>query len=419
MKNELEKGSITLFIFTMATNVINYFFQILSARVLPVESYGLLTALLSFILIMSVPGNAIRMIASKYTAECEEGTLPKLLTQLTVLAGLFSIAFLILGFALIPVWTRILKTTNILYPAIAIIIVAIIYFQLGVTGLAQGLRRFFLMACVGIIAAVIKISGIFVCLAPIFAANRLEVLLLLLFLGTAVSAVIGFIFLKSGIHDVKLLRPSAGLFRDNRIRVGFIGSAFALNLCQAFMMNIDILTVRYRFPSYTSGLYSSAAQFGKILIYAAITLASALYPIVAKQKADRAPTMHLYKRTSLYTLACVAVFVIPVLLLSNFIVRLMFGARYLDSVIYIKYSCILAVTVIFNTLNMNYLMAVGRTRILLISFAAGLCACLLCAVLLSQNIIIMLLGMSVCLALVYAVNLFDIVRRGEAILETS
>jgi len=418
MKNELEKGSLTLFIFTMATNIVNYMFQIMAARVLPVESYGMLTAILSFILIMSVPGNAIRMIASKYTAECGEDSLPMLLTQMFVLTGAFSLAFLILGLALVPVWDYVLKTSGFLFPAMAVVTVSILFFQLGAVGLAQGLRRFLLMAGIGFIAALIKILGIFICLLPLFAQNRVAVLVVLLLLGNITASVGGYFLIKSKNGNVKLLPISAGIFKVKKFTAAFIGTAFALNLCQAAMMNVDILTVRYRFPGYTSGIYSSAAQFGKILIYAAITLGSALYPIVAKTKADQSPTKHLYWRTSLYTLACVAVFVIPVLLFSDLIVKLMFGPRYLESVPYIKYSCILAVTVIFNTLNMNYLMAVGRVKTLLISFIAGICACLLCAAVLNQNIISMLLGMSACLFIVYTVNVLDIALRGDTALET-
>lgn len=69
LKGDLIGESTVLFMLNMLASILNYVCQLLMAQVLSVESFGTVNTIFSFMLIVSVPGTALTMTASKYYAQ--------------------------------------------------------------------------------------------------------------------------------------------------------------------------------------------------------------------------------------------------------------------------------------------------------------------------------------------------------------
>ena len=65
---ELLQASTILFCLNILASGLNYFCQLVMARVLSVESYGTVNTIFSFMMIIAVPGTTLTMLVAKYYA---------------------------------------------------------------------------------------------------------------------------------------------------------------------------------------------------------------------------------------------------------------------------------------------------------------------------------------------------------------
>lgn len=415
MKYGLEKGTIIIFIFSMLTNGINYIFQILAGKTLTVQEFGILNTILSIILILNVMSNTIKMVIAKYiNDELIENKGKRLniiysksLHYITSMAIIFCIISSLFLYIVKFFWE--LKKRVFCIIIIVILITFISFFQYAVMGVAQGLQLFITMSLIGTSLAIVKVNSII--LINLFHREnikRLNLILIFILVGIIISTIIGMFFLRKSNYQIKLIKIKKIVSINNEISIKFPKSIFLGNLLIMVMMNMTLLFIRYYFSNYISGIYSSAMLFGRILEYAITSIIGAMYPTVIKKRAKREKTIVIYRKSFIYTILCSLIFTIIILLGGEKIIILLFGKKYEDCIPLIKYCCITSLMVGFNILNINYLMALNKTKIFFL-ISILLILFVFIGEFFKKGIEIFLISLSVYLFLIFIISLIYII----------
>jgi len=363
---EFEKHSIIVFTLTMIGHVVNYLFQIVMSRMLDIASFGVLNTVSSFYAIISIPAAIILMFVSKYVSEYKVVNMSTnvLIKKTVIFVLLFSVVFLIVGISISGFIKTFLNIYNICL--IYIIIPAagfgyILYIALG--GL-QGEKKFIAFCIVGLIIPLTKLFGsiIFILLGL-----GLNGVIFSFLIGNIIAIFIGFTILKI---DFKV--PIGNFSLNGKFKtIQFAWAALLINIGTNVLTNIDIIMVKRYFSEEITGLYSVASILGKIIIFASSTIIFVLFPYAVEANIKNENRNKILFKSLLYGGGFSIVCAIGLNILSKYIIILLFGNKYLDSMGYIMPISIWVVLLSYIIIIANYLLAIDRAKIISYTMIIG------------------------------------------------
>lgn len=262
--NQFFQGS---FIFTASNfivSLLNYFFNFLAGRALGPTGYGEITAFFSYTIIFSVPFTIISMliiqkIASKEIDPHGFARGLELWFNKKILSFWFLAIILIAFTPLLPKITNVSLTT-----AYAITITVILApFCLFYSSVLQGLRMFLAFASIGVIAALIKLTG------AILVTLRIDGLLTILFF-LIISSVINlvasiFIFKKSIKINIVKINIEKRLIHAILNKYFFLTSISIFGI--TLLSNLDMVFVKKFLPPSQAGFLGAWTLFARIVFY--------------------------------------------------------------------------------------------------------------------------------------------------------
>ena len=139
-------------------------------------------------------------------------------------------------------------------------------------------------------------------------------------------------------------------------------SALILNISLMLYMNIDLLSVRYHGRGDESGLYSSVLLFGRIIFYFATTLGTILLPSAANNSITEEAKTKTLNKTLVMMIIFALVCIIPINLGKNIIINILYGRDYLAAAKYVKYVCLISLSLCIYTILVNYVIGLGKTK---------------------------------------------------------
>lgn len=398
MKNKsFERSSFILFVLMMCTNIINYFFQIILAKILPSETaYGEANALLSFISISNVLGTIMALVAAKFSAVigADERQLGGTVRFILKMNLFLTAAYLLLGGMVFSPLKNYFHISSGWYLAGAGIN-AVMYLWANVfCGVLQGRQKFGAYGIQGIANSITK-SGLSILLcaagcgiAGVLAASACGVLAALLY---ALHALKG----EFEIHGAGISREE----RESMIR--YAGGMAAVQAGLSLLMNGDILLVRAFFDGHTSGIYASSSVLGKTIIYISGAVVTVLFPMAAECSGDGRKAGSLLVRAFLYgggiSLACAA----GLLMLGRPVIQIFFGGRYSGAYEYLPAVCIYIIPVTLLNMIVYFVTAVGKTAMVSAALAAGTAACCIVSFLFHDSVQQMFTGIGAVLGIVF------------------
>lgn len=365
---ELEKGSIILFVMLMVANICNYLFQIVMSRLLSVEDYGALNALISLLSIGVVPGITISVVVAKYVAEYnvagEQFRIGLFLRKILFYVTLFAVITTAVGVAtasLIGVYLKIEKVLHIILIMISIGLVFLLNIGIGAT---QGLKKFW---SVGVLFVITPLT--LLVLAPFFiiAGFKLDGVLSSYVIGYVISVLISFAMIKDKL-DIKHTQIVA-IGRRNVIKYAI--PVFIITLCIIILTNLDMIMVKHYFKSYESGLYGPAVIFGKVLFYFPTAIVMAMFPLVVEANVLKEEAYGSLKKALLYTGILCGLGVLILNLFPKFITELFFGPKYLPAIPYIRFITIAMMLMCLLNIVVNFNLAMSNLRITVVSLVLG------------------------------------------------
>lgn len=312
---------------TLVGGVLNYLFNPFAARLLTAAQYGELLTLFAVLNVLAIPASTNSIVTtqyvSRYVATGDEATLSGFLKKMYRQASLVSAGLIIVFLGLIPIMMHFFHFSNSTPLLLLIISIPVALIYPIVVGVIQGRQQFSRLSVINIIGPVIKIIGVGI--AMIF-GFRLTGIIGILGIGSIV--VVNVAYRWARIRRSSPANPTNVPSTRELLSRGTY--ALLANIALALLLNIDLfITKRYLSPDL-AGQYGTISLLGKAIYFFGGSLALVLFPMVLSRHAKNESSASIITKAlaaiSVITFSAVAVFA----LFSPFIVRTLFGARYLN-----------------------------------------------------------------------------------------
>ena len=283
---ETLRHTAIVFAATAFMNAANFAFHFGAIRLLGLQTYSALAALLALVLICSVPANVLQAVITALVGESigkdpkTAGALNRVVIKTALLAGGCIALF---GAAVAPFLKNYLELGEASPAYFTVLVIALGFAVASLRGLLQGEQRFGALA----LSLVCESGG-----------NVVFGLSLIAVWGGLHSAILGnvcgiagaFLFCLGWAR--KTLSPEHVHLDVKRVLVKSTGTALALGGLAA-MSWIDVILVRHYLPSSTAGLYSALSLVGRILIFSIAFIPLVLIAKASKLTSQNRPTVPL------------------------------------------------------------------------------------------------------------------------------
>ena len=306
------------------TNVVALVTTIAFGRLLGVEGYGQLAAILSSFIILSVPGAALQVATAREGAlgHLGEGrqfatTLKRWTTSLVILTGVVTVVSILLRHPISD-----LIGVKLEWAAAGVAPAACIWILLSVQRGALQASRAYMAVGVSMIAEQIArlVLGAGLALAGLGVTGA--------YLGTPLAMVVTSTVLYL-ILQGRLGRADAGRIAHGLRRLALNARPAIVGLALiAVLQNIDVIMAQHRLSELDAGTYAAAAVAAKVVVWVAIGIGFYLLPEAARKHAAQEDARPVLLRA----LGMTAVVAAPCLLIYGFfpetLLKLAFGPKY-------------------------------------------------------------------------------------------
>lgn len=327
LSNKFLKGGVFYTASSFLGNIMNYLFNLIAGRSLGPSGYGELTALFSYLAVITVPlavlsNFLIQKIAgaknSAVVAKSLENLFWKKMTRWSLP--------LILLFLLSPILSRLTNLSFFLsFSLILFLLLAIISSIYG--SLLQGLQLFFIYALMGVVVTFIKLLG---AVAVLFGLDGIFIIIIFIFLSSVVGLFWSFKVFQNHIKlsfkkmqsFPKLEKRLVQLFKNPQFRLIFF-STLALTIFN----NADVVFVKKYFSPLEAGIYGSWSIFAKIIFYVLgpfIAISFIFFSSGQRHKSER-KTLH-FSLITLFLLGVISFLAYKYL--TSFIIDIFFGKKF-------------------------------------------------------------------------------------------
>ena len=377
-------NSVLIFFFVMLGNFFNYLFQIAMSRNLSVSNYGTLNALLSLLVITSIPSGALTAFSAKNIsnnlAAGDISEAIKFIKYTILKTFLYDCLFLAIFIICIPFLMNFMKIDSYFYYIITGLAIFLIFPFSLLLGSLQGSRMYLSLGLFSALSSIIKfILAIALVYAGLKVAGALfSVAVSPLFIIIA-AAVVLFLYLKHRQGRVGEKYKVKDKTEGNVLKTGrfYFLSLFSVLLIYTFFTNIDLITVKHFFPAYKTGIYSVADILGKIILYFPSAIVLVMFPEVSHAHATNNKTRHILLKTIIITFIMCLLLEIFYILFPDKIISLLMGAKYISSAPLLTLYGLSMFPFAFINIFINYFMAVNNSKILIPMFLFSLLEILL------------------------------------------
>jgi len=355
LKDKFVRSSAFLFIAMMMGNVFGYLFQIAMGRMLSVEEYGEINALMSLMVIFGIPFITLLNFFARESSVClANGTLNsvrsihktgsfKIFLIITPIIGILALLSPIIGNYLGVTFQKVLLVLACVY---------ITAFVTVNTGVIQGIQYFRGLSVISGGTSFFKFAyAVFFVWIGWGVYGALGGLL-----STAVTlwGYSQWIILSSLPLEKKTIHLS---FEEI---YKYIGGLFLANLFFNAMTQADVMLVKHYFSSHEAGIYASAAVVGKAVMYLPGAIVLSLFPMVAANKATGDSSINMLIKASVITIILSGSGVVILYIFPEFVMGSLFGTRYLSAASITALFGLAMLPMAFILLLMNYMLAQGR-----------------------------------------------------------
>lgn len=351
VNNPFIQGSMLYTGASFLTSILNYFFNISVGRILGPVGYGEITALFSYIVILSVPISVITTIIiqkigdrekdnATYTSALETWFLKKMSDKWYLF---------VLPLLLIPFIPRITNLTPIVgYSLIPLVLLAFIagFYD----GALQGLHMFMAFSVIGILVVVIKLLGVVITFGSF---STIDIIIFFLILsGIAKLAISKIAFnQKKQNSDQTPNKKIMHLLSDKQLWYTTL-SLLSVNI----LNNGDVIFAKKFLSAYDAGIYSSWSLFAKIFFYAVGPILSVSFIFFTNKKEQTKHKKVLYISIVGLIISSIIGYIIYTYF-SSLVIGLFFGNRFNKVIPYLSSASIFGALYVALLYFNNYYLA--------------------------------------------------------------
>ena len=352
-------SSSVIFAGSLVVNVLNYVFTLVMSRLLAIEDFGEVAALLSLFLIISVPGTALAMLMAREAASGAVhglGAVERLFIILGAHTVKAALALLIAFLIFVPLLSEYLHIPIAPIYVFSLLVPLTLLSSLQ-SGTLQGLQEFFSLSAQSILGTLIKLIAAIILVGAGFSVSGVMGALVLSALATFLYG-----FWATRIRLVKNTSAISEDAYDSGLLAKLFGSILLTSLLLALLSNIDILLAKHYLAPDLAGQYGALSALGKILIYGVGAFISVLLPMASAAHARGHGEEKRLLALSLASVALASLGAFAVFsLFPHLVVSLLFGARYADIAGYLGIFSIAMTAIALSTVFINYFVATRNT----------------------------------------------------------
>ncbi len=362
--HHLFKNSALVFVGSTAANFSGWLYHLFVGRILGPERYAELSALLAIFYILNVITGVLQVSLVKFfsvlKARGDYGQANALFWKTTKRVAIAEVIAMFGLYPLAPFLSGYLHISSYGYFLLVYIIFATSTITVAGGAALQGFQRFMPLAALSNVGMFLRlITGI---AGAFFGVGWTMIANIASNIGTYAFYFLSLRFLFA--HKAKPIT----ITRQQAIGYGI--PVLLTTLGTTVINSQDILLVKHYFASYDAGIYASLSVLGKIIFYASSAVGFVLFPLVAERKELRSD----FRRSVFLGLAAVGAmsFAITIVyFLFPDIVVLPLGPAFTGAAPYLGWFGIFVTFYTMATLLIQTLLAMGATRIWLITMTAA------------------------------------------------
>jgi len=365
------QNSLVLFAGTMLANILNYVFHFAMGRMVEPAVYGEMESIVSLLTIVTVPGTAIALIATRYAATAKARNdidlSINLFRKLNKKIFLYGFPFFLLALLTTPWVAQFLKVEHEMAIVFLWTMMFLSFFGSVATGMLNGWQKFFWVGGVNVVSSFTKL----------FSAT------LLVFLGFAVDGIVGAFLLSSLIgygvslwvlgrmkkkHEQDV--PKKALVQEEGEKTSFRAYALPVlfaSLAIALLGNIDMVLAKYHLDPDQAGSYGALFIVSKTIFFFAGILTAVMFSMSAEEhekngKKENHQSSVFRKSFTLISIFCF-LSVVFFVLFPKFVLGVFFGETYLHASSYLGWFALASALYTLVHFLSQYLLSIGRTGI--------------------------------------------------------
>jgi O-antigen/teichoic acid export membrane protein len=351
--NTFVKGGVFLTASNFLVGLLNYLFNILTARLLGPEGFGEISAFYSYLIILSTPVVILATYVILKIGEKKDQYSYTRSVQAWIIQKLKRWWYLIIpALIIIPFLPQLTNLSPIVAYSIFPIL-TISYLLAFYDGAMQGLQLLTYFALLSVILAFVKFLGP---LISFYTVPDINIIILFIFLSLLTKMIVSHIILSKKFtgHKSKILNLNKRIievFKDKKIWLTAITS-----MSIGLLSNIDIIYVKQMFSAEDTGIYSSWSLFAKIILYALGPLLGLSFVYFSNKKQEI--NHQIFFIASFIFLMIVGVGMLFAYgLYSRKIIDMFFGSKFYPVIPYLEWAAFFGTAYVMILFMNNYFLA--------------------------------------------------------------
>jgi O-antigen/teichoic acid export membrane protein len=367
--HELISGSFFIFIGTTISSFLAFVLNLYLVRGLSYAEYGIFSALISVILLLSIPAQSLIAIIVKYAAgffaNNEIARAGAFYVKLFKYLFIFSVLIIIVFVILTPFIANFLHINDYGAIIIAGVTVAVGYLAILNTAFLQSMLFFGKLGFLSVLSGITKllIGVLFVYLGfGVFGA----------LFGNLMFPLIGLIFGFIILRKVISQRADKVNIPVKEFLMYAFPAALAIVSLSSFI-SMDVILVKHFFTPDEAGLYGGLSLIGRVIFYFTGPVALVMFPLVVKRHSKGENYNSLLYLSLFLVLAAGLSITIFYILFPEFTISIFLGGRaYLSLVPIIGLFGVFLTIYSMNNVLISYFLSIKKTFVALIVFVFAL-----------------------------------------------
>jgi O-antigen/teichoic acid export membrane protein len=310
---------------SMIVAIFNYLYHPILSRMMDIESFGEVQALISLFLLFSMVIGVFRTIVVNIVANAQEIQEKQELILMLQKAGLYIVSAFSLLIIVFSPQLKLFFNFSSVYPfiSLAILLILSLFFTFR-SAILQALHKF----------KEVSIASIYL------SAGRLVFAVLLVYIGWAsfgavtaivLSQIIALIYVysKTSTHLMSLAKANVRITSRIKKEFSYAFLVFLATLCVTFLYSADVIVIKHYFPADQAGFYSGIATIARIIFFVTGSVAGVLISHIKLENSDKENKKTL--RKSLFLVGGLGgAVLLTFLAFPDTIIKVLIGQRYLD-----------------------------------------------------------------------------------------
>jgi O-antigen/teichoic acid export membrane protein len=403
--NALIKNSAILFVGIVLASALNYVFHLVIGRQVSVEIYGEAEALISFIIIISVPATTLTMVATKYAATCKvnddrAGSLA-IFNYLNKKIFKYGVPVFLLAVLLTPLIGKFLNIENNFALFLIWLSMLLSFFGAVSGGILRGWQKFKAISASGVWGALTKLIFGVVLVKIGFSLNGIVGGFLLgsLAIYAFTIFVLRFIFVKKETAAETHCETAV----DFKSLKKYILPVFLGNLAITILGNADMVLAKHNLDALSAGQYGALTVVSKVIFFVTGIIASVLFSMSAENSHKGDSSRQILKLALLLVFGASFIATLIYFTYPELILGILFGSKYLTAAPYLGWFAIAVALFSLSNVIFQYLLSIHKTKIsyaflaiaaamLIVMGLYGTSICAILTILITSQIAAMVVG---------------------------